>query len=259
MAILSFTRVVDTNTRPNETIYEDFNFDPKGKNEKESHPRVSGQRSCLGEWLSVFLSTPFEALPAFLDEYAFADGETDDYPYAYNIMNHFLAHSSNNLAEFMRFIARNKLAIPRCSYATDSEGNLIEQYDSDNMIELCTVLLLQVFQSGRAINRCQYCGAWFVPKTRSDEKYCDIQRDKRIPKTCRELAHYRKIQENRKIQDVKLRRNIRQMLDNQGKEKTDFNRENKLWMKKRKLGAVTQEEYICWLESHYARKYKEKK
>lgn len=101
--------------------------------------------------------------------------------------------------------------------------------------------LLQHFLASRPIvARCEYCGRFFLPKTRKKTKYCD-----RIiwdGKTCKQIAPYRNqkeraaadhvISEFKRVNDMLLHRLERSLYD-----------------KKPSAIDLTQEEYYKWLDT----------
>ncbi len=53
---------------------------------------------------------------------------------------------------------------------------------------------------------------------------------------------------------ARLLKNLRQLFDNRGEDKTAFNCQDKAWRERLKPGIITQENYIARLKSHYKKK-----
>ena len=75
-------------------------------------------------------------------------------------------------------------------------GNLIRTHR-----ELFFFCLMELFRRGARIQRCEYCGGYFIPRTRKKTLYCDrVIQDR---KTCKDIAPKRK-QQLQKEQDATL-------------------------------------------------------
>ena len=204
-----------------------------------------------------FLIFSKEPVQSFLNRYGFSDQIKDDYLYPYYLFNHYLnATQVRSLNSFQNFMVSNRLAMPPCSFNKDQNDNIYEIYNCNTMIELCSVQMYQVFQQNRTVNCCAHCGKWFVPKNKSDEKYC-LRPSPRYPdKNCRDAAKLSvKLDSRHKNEAKRLTKNILQMHYNNGEDTAEFNTLNAEKRRLRKAGMITEDEHIDWLKSNYKRKY----
>lgn len=120
------------------------------------------------------------------------------------------------------------------------EGGLHTQYVFRSHNQYYHFLLQRFIASKTTLNKCQYCGRYFVPKTKRKTLYCD--RVIRNGKTCKQIAPYlnrkeraaadRVISEFNRINDMLLHRLERAEYD-----------------KKSSPIDLTRKEYYQWLDS----------
>jgi hypothetical protein len=87
--------------------------------------------------------------------------------------------------------------------------NLIElqQYECSNILEIINVLFYQYKISNVQINKCLNCGKYFIPKKKSNEKYCDNVSPQNINKTCKEFGVNKTYREEIKSIPIKSEHN----------------------------------------------------
>ena len=255
MSQIVFLRCYDVQGKS--SIFESFDFGEDKASANMDSLKPSAGLYALGEWLCDFLSEPDDQGLQFLQTFGFEERELDDHTYAFSLLNFYLEHYPHTLKDFQVFMGKEKLHIPQCSYNQNQDGSITEKYECQDMIGFCTILLLHLIKSGKTIKRCAYCGKWFVPRAKSDEKYC-LRSLSDGKKNCRMTARYAKVLEGRNDEIIKMKKSIRQMLYNRDEPAWQFNQQAYLWGKRYKSGEVTRDEYIDWLKSHYKRKYKEK-
>ncbi len=160
------------------------------------------------------------------------------------------------VVSFQNFMAQHSLRLPQSSFQENSNGNIEEIFICDDLVEFCTVLLYNALRLNRSFNICQNCYNWFVPNNRSDEKYCKRPSPQYKNKNCGQAAKLLRTLERRSDEAIRLLKNLRQMFDNAGKDKTEFNGKVIEWRNQVYEGTKTKKEYIDWLKSQYKRKYK---
>ena len=250
MAQLSFTHFRDE-------YGNDYFMEATSFSELESGDKVSASLLDSGSWLSEFLSLPLEEIELFLEEYAFTEEEKQDRVYAHTIFNRLLNGNPVSLIRFQKFLAREGIQIPQYSYKLDHDGNLVEVYTSHDLTGYCAVTIQQILKRKGTIKRCANCGKWFVPRVKTNEKYCRGQSPQYENKDCRDAARHIKVMYQRHNDEAtKLKKSIRQMFDNSFKDNAQFNSDCKKWANQIKAGEATYEQYIDWLHSFYKRKYK---
>ena len=110
----------------------------------------------------------------------------------------------------------------RCYFIDTQNGKLDMAYSTPDILALFVLDAIQTRKHNIKIKRCENCGRYFIPTTRSDEKYCDFVF--RNGKTCRQLGYEIKLnrdnilKEYRKIyktQNARKQRNIKAKPDMQ--------------------------------------------
>lgn len=154
-----------------------------------------------------------------------------------------VSHVLNNLCLGKKIRAKNRHPYLYQSYVTTVftlEDTLETQYLFRSEDTYYYFLLQHFLASRPIVARCEYCGRFFVPKTRKKTKYCD--RTIRNGKTCKQIAPYRNqkeqaaadhvISEFKRVNDMLLHRLDRSLYD-----------------KKPSAIDLTQEEYYKWLDT----------
>ena len=172
--------------------------------------------------MSDFLSLRVEDCEKYISAYNFEENEISDYMHPYYLFNSFLNEQSGSLESFQRLIAAQHISMPVFEYEINEEDNVDEVYSCNNMLEFCTVLMYNVFKLKKIFKKCENCGKWFVPKAKSDEKYCLRQSPQYNEKDCRSAARLIKTLSNRQTEEARMGRNIRQMFYNNYEDSTSI-------------------------------------
>lgn len=77
----------------------------------------------------------------------------------------------------------------------------VKKYQITNFLDLLNLLIDFYFDNKYTINKCEYCGKYFIPDNRSDEKYCSNPCPDCPSKTCKEYAS-KKLYDEKKKSDV---------------------------------------------------------
>lgn len=79
--------------------------------------------------------------------------------------------------------------LERTVYNTDlTNYKLIQCFEFDNIMDLINISFTQCINSKTYINCCKNCGKYFLPSTKSNEKYCDNISPQKSNKTCKEIG-----------------------------------------------------------------------
>lgn len=136
--------------------------------------------------------------------------------------------------------------------------NISDDFESVLIEPMCFITISNILKNKGTFKKCEHCNKWFVPHTKSDEKYCIRQSPFIKGKTCADAVIYFKNKEHLDDECNRLLKNIRQMYHNRedgtGLEK--FNAEARDWRSKIKVGVKNKDEFALWLKSCYKRKYK---
>jgi hypothetical protein len=255
MATINYTYLADDHG--NKLLFEELNFE---NNTLDNGQKVETALFSSGEWIGDFLSLSLEESDRFLNDFNFTEEEKKDCVYAHTIFNHFLRNKRFVLYPFQVLLAKNNIALPSVKHEIDFSGQINEVYYTNNITELCAIIMLQLIKRGQTIKECANCHRWFVPKTKNNEKYCQNQSPQYKEKNCREAAHYLQVINNRHSDEsIRLKKNIRQMLYYRFWDASAFNKKNKNWEGYLKAGMITEQEYITLLKSQYKRKYPDAK
>lgn len=137
---------------------------------------------------------------------------------------------------------------------------IIGRLDSLLLLELS-----KICENKIKIKKCQNCGKYFIPESRSDEIYCNNISPQDNERTCKEYGS-RKLWYDRLKNDeaARLARNIysaKQMLVRRNPDIREykemfelFKTEKKRWEEMVKAGEKTREDYIAWLNKMKAQK-----
>lgn len=135
-------------------------------------------------------------------------------------------------------------------------------YEINDVSDLILASISAVISQGYSIGKCRECKNYFVSPDRK-RKYCkDYREDKDKNKdkedgSCYEKANRKRISDKNASQSRKMYNSIREMYSRKiGNDYEIFRKESKEWNRKIRQGKETEENYVAWLKSKYARKYK---
>ena len=129
-----------------------------------------------------------------------------------------------------------------------------EMVTIENFCNLPNYCLYLVLKNKIAVNKCQNCGKFFVPSSRSDEIYCDnIFKD---GKTCKQIGYERKVNKDEYKKAYRTAYKTKNAAKNRKLKKSptaedDFKEwvsEAKKELEKAKAGEITLEEFKRWLK-----------
>ena len=127
-------------------------------------------------------------------------------------------------------------------------------WDNDDLCSLPDYCMYLVLKNKIAVNKCQNCGKFFVPSSRSDEIYCDnIFKD---GKTCKQIGYERKVNKDEYKKAYRTAYKTKNAAKNRKLKKSptaedDFKEwvsEAKKKLEKAKAGEITLEEFKRWLK-----------
>ncbi len=128
-------------------------------------------------------------------------------------------------------------------------------YEISDVLDLILASLSAVFSQGYSMGVCRFCKTYFVSYDKK-RKYCE-NLNKNIKMGCYESANKKRIADKRASQSQKMYNSLREMYSRKpGEEYENFKRESKEWNRKIRDNEASEEEYVTWLKSKYARKYK---
>ncbi len=126
--------------------------------------------------------------------------------------------------------------------------------------DFIAVGLYEIFSHKKVIKRCKQCNLFFIPKNRSDEKYCNnelFQKIFKLEHSCKEMG---KMECDMKRADSDVHRiynSIRAMLyhkyTSSDKKVTEFIDQHHEKYIKYKNGEITKKEFIAWMDTYYIR------
>jgi hypothetical protein len=142
-----------------------------------------------------------------------------------------------------------------------------------SLMEIVFSTLEAIAYKGKHINKCELCGKYYVPQSRTDEKYCDFENPDYPGKTCKEAIKLIKIKERTKADETKhlakriYNRLYRRQENNPDDTKArrdlfDFTSSNDEWKSNMASGGKTKTEYLHWLRERnkfYTKKKKKVK
>lgn len=137
----------------------------------------------------------------------------------------------------------------------------IQQYLCKGYEELFNVMFYRLKLSGAKINKCQNCGKYFIPKVKSNEKYCDRTSPQNPDKTCKEYGANKTYREEVKSDAIKhMHNNISQAYRMRIKRANDDEREQHMkqfevyktnyLIRKEKYnkGELVEKDFLIWLK-----------
>ncbi len=139
------------------------------------------------------------------------------------------------------------------------KAGIITSFQISSVSDLLIASIQATISAKKPIRQCQCCGKYFIPRHRTDEKYCSYSYDGygKGGKQCQEVARYEKQQERiRNNLGLRMHNSIRTMLSNKedgeyGDEYLKFCEESYERRQKIKAGMLTDTEYVDWLAHHY--------
>lgn len=144
-------------------------------------------------------------------------------------------------------------------------GEIQPVYIITTLDEMLLLELSKICENGIKIKKCQNCGMYFVPESRTDEIYCNRTSPQNTQMTCKKYGSQKLWYDRLKNDEVaKLARNVysaKQMLVRRNpdilayREMFEyFKGERKRWEKLVKSGKKSKEEYTAWLNEMKAKK-----
>ena len=132
-----------------------------------------------------------------------------------------------------------------------------DTHKSNDLSSICYAILEELSKTPNyPIKKCQHCGMFFIPKTKTDEIYCDYPKEDSKP--CRELGAFQSYTERLKNNQAmgEYRRTYQQkfMQVRKDKSNTKLTKEFETWKKKAKekindmkKGKLTENEVYDWI------------
>ena len=183
----------------------------------------------------------------------------------------------NSSYSYVKFYNDNLLYLDTYIYETfGSNCNLIDKYtqikemgfkqyeiyDIKSFIDLLNICLFNIIKNRPQINKCLNCGNYFIPQSKSNEKYCDRISPQNKNKTCKEFGVKKIYREEIKSSDIKSEHNrISQsyrMRIKRAKTEEEKNYINKKFdkykknygikSKQYKANRITENEFVEWLK-----------
>lgn len=134
-------------------------------------------------------------------------------------------------------------------------------YEINDISDLILASISAVFSQRYSIGKCRFCKNYFVSYDKK-KKHCD-NHNPNIKMDCYKSANKKRIADRKNSPSLRMYNSVREMLsrkrtiEENGKMIYDnFKEENKEWRKKIREGKETEENYVAWLKTKYARKYK---
>lgn len=128
-------------------------------------------------------------------------------------------------------------------------------YEIGDIVDLILASLSAVFSQGYSMGICRFCKTYFVSYDKK-RKYCE-NLNQNIKLGCYESANKKRISDKRASQSQRLYNSLREMYSRKSEEEYEnFKKESKEWNRKIRNNEASEEEYVAWLKSKYARKYK---
>ena len=146
-------------------------------------------------------------------------------------------------------------------YISKNSIELFVTYQIHTIKELLTISFIEILKNNLTINKCQNCGKYFIPESRSDEKYCNNPSPQNPDKTCKEYGAKKKYRDEIKSHPIKYEHNktsqfyrmrINRTKNNQEKEKYEkkFNAYKENFEKKKKQynsGKLKENDFVEWI------------
>jgi len=135
-------------------------------------------------------------------------------------------------------------------------------YECKDLEEVINVLFYRLINSNCQVNICQNCGKYFIPKSKSNEKYCDRISPQNPKKTCKEYGVNKTYREEVKSNSIKYMHNnigqayrMRIKRAKTEKEKEQHTKQFEIYKtnyltrkEKYNNGKLTEENFLIWLE-----------
>ena len=74
------------------------------------------------------------------------------------------------------------------NYISKNQVKLFTTYRISTINELLSISFIEILKNNLTIRKCENCGLYFMPESRSDEKYCDNPSPQNPKKTCKEYG-----------------------------------------------------------------------
>ena len=186
--------------------------------------------------------------------------------------NSLIAYNYNFISEFNQFCSIIKGVIYKngkiftdedINYKEELENiRFIQMYKFNNIIELLNLSFINVVNYNIPINMCSNCKKLFIPKSRTDEVYCDNISPQNAKKTCKEYGAKKTYREAIKSDLVKNEHNktsqyfrMKIKRAKTSKEKTlyekQFNKYKENYQKKKEqydLKKIDEDIFVEWIE-----------
>ena len=163
-------------------------------------------------------------------------------------------------------IENDKLCIDVSMEELEDKSNfdikIIEVFKFNNLIELLNLSLTKIFIKDIIIKKCNNCNNYFIPESRSDEKYCNRKSPQNSNKTCKEYGSKKTYREEVKSTPIKYEHNktsqfyrmrINRCKNQKEKEKYEkyFNKYKESYQKKKtqyNSGKLKEIDFIEWIK-----------
>mgnify|MGYP001851321755 CR=1 FL=1 len=93
------------------------------------------------------------------------------------------------------------------NYLSQNDIKLFTTYRVCTIKELLTISFIEILKSQLVIKKCKNCGKYFIPESRTDEKYCNNPSPQNPNKTCKEYGAKKTYRDEIKSQPVKSEHN----------------------------------------------------
>ena len=168
------------------------------------------------------------------------------------------------------FIMRDSYSIKYKEIGNNSEHDLLETLQNKNQVlsmsdthksndisSICYAILEELSKTPNyPIKKCQNCGMYFIPTTKSDEIYCDYPKE--ISKTCRELGAFQsyteRLKQNKAMGEYRRTYQQKFMQVRKDKENKKLAKDFETWKKQAKekindmkKGKLTENEVYEWI------------
>ena len=90
----------------------------------------------------------------------------------------------------------------RIKIVNSKKFKLFRIYNIQSIMELLDICLYNLIQSNQKINKCLNCGKYFIPKSKSNEKYCDRISPQNSKKTCKQYGVKKTYRDEIKLSDI---------------------------------------------------------
>ncbi len=135
------------------------------------------------------------------------------------------------------------------------EGQIHETYQINEIDTYCLFMITKIINSNLVINRCENCGSFFIPTTRSDEKYCNKVHSN--GRTCKDMGYENKINSDDIMKEYRRAYKNKNAIKNRNKHNSNAEKTFKQWVYAAKLkledcreGIITLDEFKEWLNNN---------